>query len=458
MSPLKLADTICAVATPPGQGGISVIRVSGSKAFEYTRKLASFLPTSPESHRCYFGTLKSADNQKLDEVVVTCFASGRSFTNEETTEISGHGSPLIMGQILQELLKLGARMADPGEFTYRAFANGRIDLVQAESVQTMISSRTLAETRNSLRQLEGGLSKKIASLQKKSLKWLAHIEAGIDFSEEGLEVLSPQAMSAEIETALQEIKQLLESFQRGRLFREGFRLVFLGRPNVGKSSLMNALLQEDRSIVTPIAGTTRDLVEGWLDVQGVRVSLIDSAGLRETQDEVEKVGVTRSRQSIEKADLVYYVVDCDEGLIHQDHLELQSLLERKISVTVVFNKVDLVQAPPNLPNPFEKFPSLVVSALNTEGAYTALFQHLGRSISSLGPQEDVVISQSRHFESLNRAFKSLQESQRLLESGQGFEFVALGLKEALLELQKILGQRLDEEIIDQIFKEFCLGK
>lgn len=458
MNPLKLADTICAVATPPGQGGISVIRVSGSKAFECTRKLASFLPAVPESHHCYFGTLKSPQLEKLDEVVVTCFAAGRSFTNEETTEISGHGSPLIMGQILQELLKLGVRMAEPGEFTYRAFASGRIDLVQAESVQSMIASRSLAETRNSLRQLEGGLSKKVVALQKKGLKWLAHIEAGIDFSEEGLEVLSPKEMSDEIATALQEIKQLLQSFQTGRLFREGFRLIFLGRPNVGKSSLMNALLQEDRSIVTPIAGTTRDLVEGWIDVEGIRVSLLDSAGLRETQDIVEKAGVNRSRQSIQKADLVFYVVDSEAGFDQQDQVELQSLLEKKAPVTVVFNKVDLVDRPPTLPKPFEKFPTLSVSALNTEGAHTALFQHLRGSIGDLGPQEDVVISQTRHFESLNRACLSLQESQRLLQSGQGLEFVALGLKEALLELQKILGQRLDEEIIDQIFKEFCLGK
>lgn len=454
MNPLRDQDTICAVATPPGLGGISVIRVSGSQAQEFSRKIAPFLPVKVESHRSYYGKIIRPSNQEvLDEVLITYFESGRSFTGEETIEISCHGSPVVLTEVLKELVLAGARTADRGEFTYRAFSNGRLDLVQAESVLSLIESKSTAEARNSLRQLEGGLSTEIKSFQRRCLTWLAHIEAGIDFSEEGLEVLSPEQMAQEMKTLREEMRLLISGYQKGRLFREGFRVILLGAPNVGKSSLLNALLSEDRSIVTPMAGTTRDLVEGWLDIDGLRVSFIDSAGLRSTSDEIEKAGVERARGAVEKSDLVFYVLDSSLGPSSEDEAEIKSLKSQGKDTTVVFNKADLHKA-----QGIENTPWLAVSARDPKAARRDLLQVVRQKIQKIGSFEELMLSQARHFESLNRADAALLESQNLLKEGRGFELVALGIKEALLEFQKILGERFDEQIIDQIFKEFCLGK
>lgn len=454
MNPSRDQDTICAVATPPGLGGISVIRVSGSKARELTRKIAPFFPKNAESHRVYYGhLLRPVDQEKIDEVLLTYFETGRSFTGEESVEISCHGSPVILTEVLKELVQGGARMADRGEFTYRAFLNGRIDLVQAESVQSLIESKSTGEARNSLRQLEGGLSSELKRHQKQCLKWLAHIEAGIDFSEEGLEVLEPKEMAAEISELRSEISKLIAGYQKGRLFREGFRAILLGAPNVGKSSLLNAILLEDRSIVTPTAGTTRDLVEGWTEIEGLRVSFLDSAGLRNTRDEIEQAGVHRARQAVERSDLVLYVIDASIGLTVEDHVELKNLKDLKKEVLLVFNKTDL-KDPPKV----ENIPWVSVSARDPIQARKILLELVQDRVREVGAFEELMLSQARHFESLRRVDASLSEGEKLLREGKGLELVALGIKEALIELQKILGERFDEQIIDQIFKEFCLGK
>lgn len=454
MNPLRDKDTICAVATPPGLGGISVIRVSGSEAQKLARVLAPFFPVNADSHRSYYGRLIRPSNQEiLDEVLVTSFEAGRSFTGEETVEISCHGSPVILTEVLKELIQAGARTAERGEFTYRAFSNGRIDLIQAESVLSLIESKSSAEARNSLRQLEGGLSVEIKSFQKRCLKWLAHIEAGIDFSEEGLEVLSPPEMAHEIKALRGELSKMVAGYKKGRLFREGFRAILLGAPNVGKSSLLNALLLEDRSIVTATAGTTRDLVEGWIDVDGLRVSFLDSAGLRVTGDDIEKAGVDRARAAVDRSDLVFYVIDSAQGLTAEDQKEVEKLKAKKKDLVLVFNKTDLKKA-----QEIENTPWVSVSAKHPEAARKELLAVVQARIQKIGSFEELMLSQARHFESLRKTDASLFESENLLNEGRGLELVALGIKEALLELQKVLGERFDEQIIDQIFKEFCLGK
>lgn len=454
MIPSRDKDTICAVATPPGLGGISIIRVSGLQARVITRKIALFFPENPESHKVYYGYLTRPETQeKVDEVLLTYFESGRSFTGEETLEISCHGSPLILTEVLKLLVQCGARMADRGEFTFRAFFNGRIDLVQAESVLSLIESKSTTEARNSLRQLEGGLSSEIKSFQRTALKWLAHIEAGIDFSEEGLEVLSPVEMAQEILSLRKSLAKMVDGYQKGRLFREGFRVILLGSPNVGKSSLLNVLLSEDRSIVTSTAGTTRDLVEGWIEVEGVRISLIDSAGLRSTTDEIERAGVERARSAIHRSDLILYVLDSAAGITAQDLLELDSLKKSEKDFLVVFNKSDL-----KLTSGIENIPWIAVSAKSEAVAREQLIEVIRAKVRDVGAFEGLMISQARHFESLRNADASLRESQSLLSEGRGLELVALGIKEALIEFQTLLGERFDEQIIDQIFKEFCLGK
>ncbi|PWU19588.1 MAG: tRNA uridine-5-carboxymethylaminomethyl(34) synthesis GTPase MnmE, partial [Bdellovibrio sp.] len=291
-------DIICAIATPSGRGGLSVIRVSGAGALELVRGLAPFLPNQISSHTVHFGYLQKLPtveevkdrieerieeriDDRIDEVLITFFERGRSFSGEETVEISCHGNPLICGEILQELSAAGARMANPGEFSFRAFMNGRIDLVKAESVHALVASQSAAEKRNALKQLTGGISERVKQIEQSICRVLAHLEASIDFSTEGLEIMSQDELRQQLQRIKQEVEDLVKGYRQGKIFREGFRVLFLGRPNVGKSSLLNLVLGEDRAIVNEQAGTTRDLIEAWTEMDGLRVSWLDSAGLRD---------------------------------------------------------------------------------------------------------------------------------------------------------------------------------
>ncbi len=306
------SSTICALATAHGIGAISVIRLSGSRAIEIMRRLARFLPQNLESHKIYYGILKSED-RSLDEVLLSYFAEGRSFTGESTFEISCHGSAAIVNDILQELCQAGARMAKRGEFTFRAFMNGRLDLVQAESVLAMIESRSNRASQLALRQLQGEFSVRLKALAE-DLTWvLANLEANIDYAAEDIVIAAGDALANRLQKIQVDVERLLSTYQQGRIVREGFQVALVGRPNAGKSSLLNRLAGEERAIVTEIAGTTRDFIETELAIDGYRITLVDTAGLRVTDDPVEKIGVSRTLEKMKSVDQVLYVADAVEG-------------------------------------------------------------------------------------------------------------------------------------------------
>lgn len=459
---LKEHDTIFALSTPPGYGGVSVLRVSGSSAAAITRKVARFLPESAESHRLYFGTLRSIDSQaEIDEVLVAYFTHGKSYTGEETCEISCHGSPQIVELISKELVKAGARPAGRGEFSYRAFMNGRLDLVQVESVLTLIESQSQEEAKQSLRQLKGHLSDQLLRIEDTIIWSLAHLEASIDFSTEDIEVVDHVELRHRLSLGLQSVNKMLESYKEGRILRDGFHVVLCGLPNAGKSSLMNLICEEERAIVTEIPGTTRDIVESRVMVDGVRVILMDTAGLRDTEDLVEKIGVQKSRQSIQEADLILYVLAADQAVLGLEKAMEPGDLEKFQSeprCQFVLNKKDLVSTEiisNQLPTSIK--PAAIVSSFDYKSR-DLLIQVIRQAMGQKKWADQSVILQARHFESLGLVQQALEKVLQLEQMNMGAEILSLELKHALVAVQEILGKRYDDQIIDRIFKEFCLGK
>jgi tRNA modification GTPase len=453
------ASTICAISTPHGTGGIAVIRVSGDQALSITQKIVkSFFSKQPESHRAYFSDILDLEKNKVDEAVVTYFAEGKSFTGEEVIEISCHGSPYVTQQILDLLIISGARIADRGEFTYRAFMNGRMDLVQAESVLALIESQNKASAKVALRQLDGYVSKEFEK-QISDLTWcLAHIEASIDFAEQGIEVVDQNVLIARLQKVVSGLEALMNSYRSGKIIKDGVRVALVGEPNVGKSSLLNLLVQADRAIVTPIAGTTRDVVESEVLFEGVKFSLSDTAGLRDTQDQVEIIGIDKSKKEAEKADVLCFVFDCTQT----DWARALQLAEQMQNFKKIFvlNKAESLTAAQKAALT-EKLPAnsqfLFTSALHNESR-PQLLSAIKALVGGLEYLDEAIISSARQFEQAAYSFEMISKSLTELRANTGAEFVAMYLKESLISLQKILGQVYDDQIMDRVFKEFCLGK
>lgn len=468
-------QTICAVSTPHGVGGISVLRISGPRAFSITQKIAPFLPTKPETHRVYLGLIKDPRNHEaIDEVLATYFASGKSFTGEEVLEISCHGSPFVCQTILNLLVDAGAKPADRGEFTYRAFMNGKLDLVQAESVLSLIESQSTYSSRLALRQLKGDLSNKLESVQDNMTWILAHAEAGIDFSTEDIEVVSHPEVLRRLAIIEKELAALVDTFKVGRILKDGFKVVLTGLPNVGKSSLLNLFLEDQRAIVTEIPGTTRDVIHGDTIFDGIKFTFLDTAGLRnDASDLVEQIGIKRSYEAQAEADFVLFIFDVNKGLSIEEIQILDGL--DPLKTLILANKTDQFRAN-TLLKPWElaletsKFyrnmqthglslqsKLLFVSALDKKTRSTVL-QELVRDFASFQIENNILISNSRHFENLSRALENTRRSRGVVTDGLGPEFLALELKEALIAIQETLGERFDDQIMDRVFKEFCLGK
>lgn len=448
-------DTICALATPPGTGGIGVLRVSGPRAFAVVDRV-TWRPNHTPCHAFAGHTLHRADvvqanGEVIDDVLLAIFHAPRSYTGEDVVEISAHGGPVPLRQILERLREAGSRMARPGEFTQRAFLNGKLDLAQAEAVGDLIAAQTEQAHRLARRQTDGSLSQAVGDIRDLALGVLARIEASIDFPEEVGE-LDTDACRMELVDAERLVRRLLATADGGILYREGLKVVLAGRPNVGKSSLLNALLRTDRAIVTPVPGTTRDLLEETLNLRGVLMRLVDTAGLRETSDAVEQIGVARTRAGVADADLILLVLDADVGETAEDAALRVEIAPRPH--LIVWNKWDLrpgADVPPE---------GVVVSAAtgwNLAALEEAIFTRaLGGSPGEAA--EGVVVTHTRHQAALQAALTGLIDAQETLRAALPADFVSIPLHGVLESLGQITGETAAEDVIHEIFSRFCIGK
>jgi|UniRef100_A0A7V6A1G8 tRNA modification GTPase len=455
----EAGDTIAAIATPPGEAGIGIVRLSGPEAFRIARRL--FHPRHPrdtwQSHRLYLGHILDSQGEVLDEVLLTFMQAPHTYTREDVVEIHCHSGFAVLRAILGAVLSQGARLARPGEFTLRAFLAGRLDLSQAEAVLEVIQARSTASLRVAAAHLAGGLGRRLGEISAGLLGVLVRLEAALDFPEEAAE-LSPESIRESLARPRRDLERLLGTCRQGRLVREGVKVVLAGRPNVGKSSLLNRLLDADRAIVTEIPGTTRDVIEETITLGGILLRLSDTAGLRLARDRVEELGVARSRELMSRADLILYLVDGSESLAPDDAQALRELAERP--ALIVINKTDL-PAKIHLEDirRYCPHPVAAVSALTGEG-----LQHLEAAILDLvlgGPvhTDGEMVTQVRHAELLGRAKEALNRGQELLDRTEPlWELVALEVKEALAALGEITGEEVGEAVLDQIFSEFCIGK
>ena len=455
-----LDDTIAAVATPLGEGGLAVIRLSGPEALAVADRSfapageASVKPSAAATHTIHFGHVVR-DGQTVDEALLAVMRAPRTFTREDVVEITCHGGILAAKLVLDTVLANGARLAEPGEFTRRAFLNGRIDLAQAEAVADLIHSRTELALRAANEQLAGKLSQRINKLRDQMLETLAHVEAHIDFPEEDIAPDTLEQLIARLQNGVAFMDELLRTAHEGQILRRGIRAAIIGRPNAGKSSLLNQLLGHDRAIVSAIPGTTRDTIAETANIRGLPVVFIDTAGLREARDELELEGVRRSRQTLQEAEFILHVFDAAEPLTDADEKHLAEFAGKKR--ILVRNKVDLplrLHFPPDL-----KGPVVDVSCLTGQG-----IEPLKDAMKELAWSGEIraemlqVMINSRHQEALNRARAATLSTLAALKENQTLELVALDLRIAVNAVGEIVGQTTTEDLLDIIFSQFCIGK
>ena len=456
-------DTIAAISTPIGVGGIGIIRVSGKETIEIVDKVFRAANKKSlkevDSHTFTYGHIVSDSGKVLDEVLIMLMKGPRTFTREDIIEINCHGGPVPLNAVLMEVIKAGARMADNGEFTKRAFLNGRIDLAQVEAIMDIIESKTELSLSQAVGQLEGNLSKKIKEYQDTLIQVIARIEVSIDYPEYDDDEPITNDFETELKDLLEELRELLRTADTGKMIREGVKTAIVGRPNVGKSSLLNALLEENKAIVTDIPGTTRDVVEAYLNIDGIPFQLLDTAGIRETEDIVEKIGVERSKSSIEEADLVLMLVDSHVGLLDKDQEILEQVKNKH--VIYIFNKTDLENniTQEMLETHFRMGEVIKVSAKEQSGL-NELRQAMKNFVikGNATVQNEATISNQRQKQSLINAIKSLEKVIDAIELGLPEDCLAIDLHDAFGHLGMIVGESLKEEIINQLFSRFCLGK
>ena len=453
-------DTIAAIATPPGEGSVAIIRISGVDAENIASRIfcAQSKNSKLESHRLYHGKIHDPKTARdLDDVLLAIMRKPRSYTGEDVVEIQCHGGAFVVQRLLQLVLTEGARQAEPGEFTKRAFLNGRMDLTQAEAVLDLVRARTEKSAGLALNQASGVLSHWVDELREELLDILVQVEAAIDFPEEEIELLRRRELSEKVERLIDKISVISATYNWSKLFREGARVCICGRPNVGKSSLLNALLGEDRVIVTPIAGTTRDVIEESINLNGLPLVLWDTAGIRDTDDQIERMGVDLARGYMEKSDAAIIVLDGSVPLTADDEELLGAARERKI--LVVINKSDLPQslAEQELTRYVWSTKISRVSAKTGEGILS--FKQSLRDLM-VGAEIDapVVITNLRHRSALQRSEASLSRAVGSLRDGYASEFIALDLNDAREALEEITGLINNEDILDRIFSSFCIGK
>lgn len=462
---MKAVATICAVATPPGQGGVGIVRISGPEAEPVLRALCPGLPQALPSHKLTL-TRASSQGVVLDEVMAVVMRAPRSYTGEDVVELHGHGGELNMSRLLEATCALGARLAEPGEFTRRAFLNGRLDLTQAEAVADIIHAHSEAALKLAQRHLAGALGQAVTQMQTSLVEAVTLTEAAIDFStEEHVYQLDAEALVKRLSGLRGRIEALLGTFDAGRQLREGVRVVILGRPNAGKSTLFNHLCGQPRAIVTEVPGTTRDFLEERVMVGGVALALVDTAGVRETPDRVERLGVARSLEQAAAADVILWLIDGSEpwALEPEERAALEAAAGRA-DVLAVINKADRPQALDdealNALHVLSEGQALRVSLLEGRQGLDALLATLGEvARRRLAPAEEgAVITRLRHREALGRALEAMERAEEAAESGLSHEFVALDLRLALEAVGELVGQVTVDDILHRIFSDFCVGK
>jgi tRNA modification GTPase len=455
---VQASNTIVALSTPTGRSGIGVIRLSGEHALDLTRVLLADEAFTPEPNRVLLKHLRDPDcGEILDRALITYFKSPHSFTGEDIIELSCHGSPVLLLRVIDTLLAIGARAADPGEFTLRALSNGRMSLTQAEAVRDLIDAQTNAAVRQAARQMGGELSARLQPSKEELIKIIVPLESALEFVEDDLPEIAAQEIKNSLTTLAQNLSILANTFRSGRLLKDGLKIALVGRPNVGKSSLFNRLLAADRAIVTDIPGTTRDSLSEVLNLQGVPILITDTAGIRDSTNPIEHLGMTRTRRAIADADLVIIVIDGTQSLTSDEESLFSELKETTYLVAI--NKNDLNSfKPPKLDEIISASKSIHVSAKTGVGLdklhHAILHAFDFRSFES----EGLLITNARHFDLLRRVVDALNSSRESVEQRLSEDLILLGLYEALRFLDELTGETTPEDILSQIFTSFCIGK
>lgn len=459
---MKEFDTICGIATPLGEGGISIIRVSGSDSLKVINKIFKGKNSSNildmKSYTMRYGYICDIDSKvEIDEVIISYMKGPRSFTAEDVVEVNCHGGVVSTGRVLEEIIKAGARIAEPGEFTKRAFLNGRIDLSQAEAVMDIIRAKTDLSMKSAVMQSNGALSKEIGKLREYMLNTLALIEYSVDFTEDDEEPdeTIPIRVQEQLTVAIEDMKKLLEGANEGRIIRDGLKLAIIGKPNVGKSSLLNCLLKEKRAIVTDIPGTTRDIIEEFISLDGIPVKITDTAGIRETEDEVEKIGVKKSREKIDEADLVVLMLDSSRSLEDEDREIIEKVKDKKY--VVLMNKNDLEKKISD--EDIKELKNIIYISAKTGFGIDELKEKV-KDLFFNGEvdSESMIISNNRHKQALYRALENCEEALDRVKSNEYLDLISIYVTSALKALGEITGSELEEDLINKIFSEFCVGK
>lgn len=454
-------STIAAISTAPGNAGIGIIRLSGDDCFKILQKI--FKPKNKGEIKGYtikYGNIvKSENDEIIDEVLVSYFVAPKSYTKENMCEINSHGGIVVENQILEECLKNGAVLAEPGEFTKRAFMNGRIDLSQAEAVIDIINSKTEKEMMVAQRHLEGSLSKKIKDIQGEILNLMADIEASIDYPEYDIEETTNKKINDTLNSVEEKLLKLKNSFENGKILKEGIKTAIIGKPNVGKSSLLNLILGENRAIVSDIEGTTRDTIEEYINIKGIPLKIVDTAGIRKTNDEIEKIGVERSINNISNAELIIALFDDSRTFDDQDQ-KILDLIEGKKTI-ILINKIDLGKNLIKENEKLKKFKNNIIefSTINETGL-DKLYNQIEElfKLNELDCENTEIITNNRHKQQILYALEDVAKGRESLETHMPVDITAICLKDILERLAEITGENVSEDIINEIFKKFCLGK
>ena len=455
-------STIASISTAPGIGGIGIIRMSGEKSFEILGKIfQAKTPQKIENIKGY--TMKYGhiidNNEIIDEVLVSYFKAPKSYTAENMCEINSHGGNVIVKKILELCLKNGAELAEPGEFTKRAFLNGRIDLAQAESVIDVINAKSDKEAKSGIKQLEGYLSKEIKKIKQEILDVLVNIEVTIDYPEYDIPEVQENEMKKMLESVENNLDKLEKSFDNGKIIKEGIKTAIIGKPNAGKSSLLNAILKEERAIVTDIAGTTRDTIEEFITINGIPLKLVDTAGIRSASDEVEKIGIEKSIKQAEEADLIIAIFDSSKELTQED-LEILDLIKYKKSI-ILLNKTDLsaiiTEQDVRLTAVTQNI--LKISALNKTGI-EELYEKISEmfNLNEINLDNDILITNVRHKNIISKAIENVKKAKEALDMNMPIDIITIYIKDILEDLGEITGEVVTDDIINEIFSKFCLGK